>query len=297
MNKFYLVVLISLISSLLHAQVPNASFENWTAMGTYDLPDQWGNMNTSTAATGIFTTAKGTPGAAGSYFVKLTTKDVGGVVTPGMIVSGLLNTANWKPKSGFPYSLRAETLKGKYQFMGYNSDSATISAWLTKWNTSLNRRDTIASLVKKTTGMVHVWTALSLPFIYRSTENPDTAVIMISSSSVAPKKNSFIWVDDLLLDGLVTAVQQQEPVQEAVVFPSPAQNEVNLEFSSRHNADGLVQILDNTGKIISQSAVRIREGSNTLRTELGTLHPAPGMYFIRLQTQDGTLTRKFVIGH
>jgi hypothetical protein len=265
-------------------------------MGTYETPDQWGNMNATTSASAVFTTAKGTPGSPGSYFVKLTTKDAGGVITPGIIVSGQLNTVTWKPKSGFPYTQRVQFLKGKYQFMGYNSDSATISAWLTRWNTASNKRDTIASLNVKTVGMIHVWTTFSIPFVYRNTANPDTAVVMISSSSSMPKKNSFIWVDNLLLDGFFTALREEEPVNTVTVYPSPTRNEINLVYISRSNFSAPLQILDNVGKVILQSQVEIRTGTNTLKTELGQLNAAPGMYFIRLVTPDKPLTRKFIIG-
>jgi hypothetical protein len=296
MKKFSLLLLVALITSILQAQIPNSGFESWTNMGTYETPDQWGNMNAATASANVFTTAKGTPGASGSYFVKLTTKAVGTVVTPGIIVSGQLNTTTWQPISGFPYTLRAEKLKGKYQYMGYNNDSATISGWLTKWNTSTNHRDTIATLKVTTAGMVHTWTNFALPFTYFSTENPDTAVIMISSSSRTPKKNSFIWLDGLLLDGLVTAIRKEEPVGDINVFPSPARTEVNLAFNSKSNFRGRLQVIDNVGNTISQSEVEVHTGSNILKTDLSMMRPTPGMYFVCLQTPAGQLTRKFIIG-
>jgi hypothetical protein len=59
MKKYSFVLIITLITSMLHAQIPNAGFENWTSMGLYEVPDQWGNMNTATSSTGVYTTAKG----------------------------------------------------------------------------------------------------------------------------------------------------------------------------------------------------------------------------------------------
>jgi hypothetical protein len=295
MRKVIFIIFSTLITCMLQAQIPNAGFESWTSMGTYEVPNQWGNMNTATSGSGVFTTAKGSPGASGSYFVKLTTKDVGGVITPGMIVSGQLNTTTWQPVSGFAYSQQAEKLKGKYQYMGYNNDSATISAWLTRWNTSLNRRDTIASLKKTTSGMVHVWTAFSIPFAYRSSEVPDTAVIMISSSCRFPKKNSFIWIDDLLLDGLVTSLAKDVPADDVKVFPSPAKDEVNITFNSKNNYDSRLQILDNVGKIVYQSQVEVQPGINTVRTDLNKLQLKPGLFFIRLESQGEMVTHKFIV--
>lgn len=296
MIKNGLIVFITLITGMLQAQIPNAGFEKWTAMGTYEIPDQWGNMNDATSSYGIFTTSKGIPGATGSYFIKLTTKDVGGIITPGIIVSGQLNTNTWLPSSGFPYAQQAEKLKGKYQYMGYNSDSATISAWLTKWNTTLSRRDTIASLKKTTSGMVHVWTGFSIPFVYQNSEIPDTCVIMISSSCRTPKKNSFIWVDDLLLDGIVTELQNEDPVNEVKVFPSPARDVLNIAFNSKSNHRAQLQIIDNVGKIVYQSQVEIQKGSNTLNTDIGKMQLTPGLFLLRLKSQGEILTRKFIVG-
>lgn len=295
MKNKSLLFFLALTGLTLRAQIPNAGFESWTSMGTYENPDNWGNMNATTAPSAIFTTVKGTPGSSGNYYIKLTTKDAGGVITPGIIVSGQLNTSTWQPTSGFAYTQRAEKLKGKYQFMGYNNDVATISAWLTKWNTSLNKRDTIATLLKKTTGMIHVWTDFSIPFIYNSAMTPDTAVIMISSSSNSPKKNSFIWLDDLFLDGLVTSVKSEILLEEVNVFPSPAKDEVNLSFNSDKNYYTEILVIDNVGKIISQTGVEVRNGFNLIRTDLVKLHAAPGMYFLSLKTPSGVLTRKFVI--
>jgi hypothetical protein len=295
MKTTFIIALTTLLISSVRAQIPNAGFESWTTVGTYETPNQWGNMNPATAATGIFTTLKGNPGASGNYFIKLTTKDVGGTVTPGIIVSGLLNTATWQPKSGFAYTDRAEKLTGKYQYMGYNNDVATISAWLTKWNTNLNKRDTIASLKNNTSGMVHVWTSFGIPFVYKSTENPDTAVIMISSSSVSPKKNSFIWVDDLSLDGLVTSLKTADPLDGLEVFPSPAIKEVNVAFNSKNFFKAKLQILDVVGNVINNTAIDVQPGANLFKTDLSKLKAAAGMYFVCLRTPEGVITRKFII--
>ena len=49
------------------AQVINNGFETWNNMGTYDNPAQWGTMNNTTSALGIFTAEKGTPGTLYSH--------------------------------------------------------------------------------------------------------------------------------------------------------------------------------------------------------------------------------------
>jgi len=295
MKAVILIAFTTLLISAVQAQIPNAGFESWNTVGTYETPDQWGNMNPATAATGVFTTEKGNPGAIGNYFIKLTTKDAGGTVTPGIIVSGQLNTTTWQPKSGFAYAERAGKLTGKYQYMGYDNDAASIMAWLTKWNSSTNSRDTIASLKNTPAGMVHVWTSFSIPFVYKSTLNPDTAVIMISSSGATPKKNSFIWLDDLSLDGLVTSLNTADQFDNINIFPSPATKEINIAFSSKNFLKARLQILDAVGNVLGNEAVDVQLGNNLFKTDLSKFQAAGGMYFICLRTPEGTVTRKFII--
>jgi hypothetical protein len=296
MKKLSFTFLLTFISILISAQIPNAGFESWTSMGSYEIPDQWGNMNSTTSAAGVYTTVKGSPGSSGNYYIKLTTKDVGGIITPGVIVSGQLNPATWQPVSGFPFNQRVESLDGKYQFMGYNNDVATIAAWLTKWNTTFSKRDTIASLWYNTKGMIHVWTGFSIPFAYYNTANPDTAIVMISSSSHTPVKNSFIWIDELTFSGVATSVLSEKLPEGFSVFPSPANGEVNIVFNSKTAYSAELSIVNLVGKELSQSMVEVQAGSNTLSPDVGNLHLSPGIYLIRLKTPYGLVTRKFIIG-
>ena len=295
MKKLFIAMFVCLSAMWIQAQIPNGGFESWTSMGTYDTPDNWGNMNPATASAAVFTTAKGTPGSSGTYFVKLTTKDVSGTVTPGMIVSGQLNTTTWKPKSGFPFTQQAQKLTGKYQYMGYNGDSATISAWLTRWNQTSHRRDTVATLKTKTSGMVHTWTAFAIPFAYKNALVPDTAVIMISSSATNPQKNSFIWVDELQLQGVVTDLNPMDKQCNLSVYPSPAKDMVNIIVESKRAMPSQLRLLNITGKVVYETVVSLQPGENKLKLELGKLKVAEGVYFVRLSSADGLLTKKIVV--
>ncbi|MEO8733500.1 MAG: hypothetical protein ABI373_04125, partial [Flavobacteriales bacterium] len=60
--------------STVMAQIPNSGFENWTTVGDHLNPDGWLSTNDQLAAFGVFTCEKGTPGASGAAYVKLTTK-------------------------------------------------------------------------------------------------------------------------------------------------------------------------------------------------------------------------------
>ena len=100
------ILLLGVMLSI-SAQIPNAGFENWTSGGNFDTPDSWGNLNPTTAAHSVYTVVKGTSGpASGAAYIKLMTKDVGGVITPGIIVSGQLNESTLTPLSGIPFTGR-----------------------------------------------------------------------------------------------------------------------------------------------------------------------------------------------
>lgn len=293
MKRHHLILTFLLLTGILQAQIPNSGFESWTSAGSYEVPDQWGNMNAATSSSGVYTTSKGTPGATGNYYIKLSTKDVAGVITPGIIVSGKLNTVTWQPEKGFPYSKQAEKLTGKYQFMGYNSDVATIAAWLTKWNYVSHKRDTIASLHYNTSGMIHVWTDFEIPFAYRSSEIPDTAVVMISSSSTSPKKNSFIWLDDLKLEGLVTSVHESESSAKICIYPSPAIDVLTLSIDSKVAAKTKINIYNLQGKLLYNSDVELFTGLNAFKINTNEFCSSPGLYVLNLPLQGKQITVKF----
>ncbi len=290
------LTLLILFSAALKAQIPNAGFESWTAMTGYNTPDQWGNLNLSTSAAAVFTVTKGTSGpAAGSAYVQLTTKGVGSVIKPGIIVSGQLDTVTLKPLSGFAFTSRPEKLTGKWQHMGYGADAATISAWLTKWNSASHQRDTIASLNTTASGMLHTWGIFSIAFTYYSSASPDTAVIQISSSGNTPVKYSFVWIDELAFEGNVLAVDPCQPVSGVSLYPNPSSDFVYINYYSSTNEVVDIKFMDNIGNLVSNTEEVISAGHNQILLNLESHKIHPGIYIVQLISSQGTYSRKLVI--
>lgn len=294
-----LLIAIVALTFQLKAQInsiPNAGFESWTSMGSYEVPNDWGNLNASTASSSVYTVVKASPGSPGNHYIKITTKNVGGVITPGIIVSGVLDPVTRKAVSGFPFNQQVKNLKGKYQYMGYGTDVATFDAWLTRWNNVLMRRDTVATLHHNTSGMLHVWTPFSFPFTYTSTELPDTAIIYISSSSSNPVLSSFIWLDDLGFEGTVTAANGKVINSTANIYPCPASDQVTIDFTSKGAYSSPLKLVDSRGKAVVQSVVNVSAGFNSLNLGLQEHNLLPGLYYVQLQTPEGILSGKVVIG-
>lgn len=295
--KSFLLLFALLGFLAVNAQIPNPGFESWTSIGSYEVPDSWGNLNNSTAATGVFTVTKGTSApASGAAFIKIATRDIGGnTIVPGTIVNGQLDPVTFKPLSGLPCTSRPEKLMGKWQYMGYGTDAATIAAWLTRWNNATQQRDTIASLSGSPSGMLHSWGDFSYVFQYRSSSNPDTAVVLISSSGKVPVKNSFIWIDDLAFEGTVTSVNEKEPAVNVSVYPNPANQFVKIGLNAHRDGLARIVLTDNLGNMVMERSEEYSEGNNQFTLDLSSSRIFSGIYFVKLYTAQGTLARKVIV--
>lgn len=282
--------------SAVSAQIPNAGFENWTNTGGYYVPAGWGNLNIVTNPTYNYTCMQGTPGYAGSSYLRLITKTVTGMgVKPGIAVSGIIDTATSLPVSGFPFALRPANLEGAWQYMGFSGDVGYISVLLSKWNAGAGSRDTVAFYSQMLSGMVMSWATFSLPLSYRSTAIPDSALIVLSASGSVPANNSYLYIDTLTFTGNVpnkvsTIADEQH---EVIVYPNPATNTVNISYYNRSAASVTVSVYDINGRNIPAAASPFVAGKNILQLDVSGY--AKGVYFVRIS--DGTVTeeKKLVI--
>lgn len=193
MKRTLLPLSLVLISGASFAQIPNGGFESWTASGMgYDDPDSWITWNILTyGSAGELSCEEISPGAVGSSCAKVTTIDVPGLGTlPGLIFVGNTTAAGW------PYDQRPEALNGQIKFDIPAGDGALISAGFTRWNAGT--QETIgAGVLAIPPGTQASWQDISIPITYTSSADPDTATVVIMSSSGGGVAGSTIWVDDL----------------------------------------------------------------------------------------------------
>ena len=77
-----------------------------------------------------------------------------------------------------------------------------------------------------------------------------------------------------------------------ILYPNPAGDFINLKFPADMPSSLPVSIYDVNGRVVLQNPVRSRTGENTIRLQVDSL--IPGKYFIRSQTEKGTLIKAFV---
>lgn len=297
--KTKLILSSMLFATMAFAQIPNNGFEMWTNQGSYNTPDNWGNLNPLTSAASVYTCTKGTPGSVGASYIKLTSKTVAGLgVVPGVAVSGTINTSSFTAGSGFPFNGQPVSLKGKWQHMASGTDEGFISVYLTKWNTGTNSRDTVGSAVRNLGAMAMAWTSFTININYVSSVLPDSAIIILSASGAGgatPANNSYLYVDDLsFFGGTVGIAENTITINDISIVPNPATNFLNVNYVSKNESEVLIDLIDVTGKsVIEPIRNSSHTGNNVIQIETTKL--SKGIYFLNLKSGDLVKTKKVVI--
>jgi hypothetical protein len=296
MKKYFLSTFSAVcISAAAIAQIPNASFENWTSMGSYNNPDNWDQLNGATTSTGVYTCVKGTPGNPGSSYIKLTSKTAGSMgVVPGLAVSGVIDMVTMKPKSGFAFSQMPVSLTGSWQYMASGADNGFVAVYLTKWNTGIMKRDTIAKGIQTLSGMAMSWANFSLNLNYITNNMPDSAMIVLSSSGRTPVANSYLYVDNLAFSGSVTGIKNiNSYLSNISLYPNPSSGSVTVELNVQKTSPVKLQLSDVTGKIMKE--ISAGEVLGNYKTTLNTVGLSQGTYFLKITANDAVEVKKILI--
>jgi hypothetical protein len=279
------------------AQIPNNGFENWTSMGSgsYDNPDNWSTLNDLTSSMGVYTCTKGSPGTAGDSYIQLESKSVSGMgVVPGVAVSGTMDLVTFKPKAGFAFTGRPQKLTGSWKYMGSGTDPGFIAVYLTKWNATGKRRDTVAAVKHTLTDMAMVWAAFSVDLNYFTTSAPDSALIILSASGPAPVEMSYLYVDDLSFTGSANGITAIENVISTLsLYPNPAADEAILELTTKQSTNIRLQLTDVTGKLVRGVNAGLVYGF--YKHTLNTRELTKGIYFLKIIANDAVEVKKIVI--
>lgn len=289
MKKIYLSLTFAIACSFtVFSQIPNSGFEDWTTIGSYEEPVSWASFNSMTAEYGVYTCEKGTPGSPGNYYLKLTSKDVMGlVVMPGYAFCGSLDFEN-EIMTGFPFTGRPANLTGKWQHMIYGSSQGVVAVQLTKWDETTQTQVVIASLEYTLTGMAMSWSNFSLPLTYLDSRTPDTCMIVFMSSGEEPTANDYLYVDNLAFSGNVAGINESS-VHNMQVYPNPAKNQITIECSDAIDQNGTITIVNLIGQTVySEPLVSNKQTLNIEQLD-------NGIYFVTIRSKEGTTTQKVVV--
>jgi hypothetical protein len=91
-----------------------------------------------------------------------------------------------------------------------------------------------------------------------------------------------------------TGVDEMKNIRSFTMYPNPATNDVTFEFTLDKTAEVTMVMMDITGKIVREFAPEtFAKGFNRMTTEISNLDN--GMYFVRIQSLQGSKTTRLMI--
>jgi hypothetical protein len=269
--------------------IPNPDFENWTLggfplIGTYEDPNGWGTINSTTYIVGIQTVTKATQPQyvkSGNYALRLETFFFAPLNRPaqGGAATADINIAEETLEGGVPFNLRPSALQGWYQYYPVGVDTATIAILLSKWNFALGVKDTVGYALLRTSDPVAEYTQFSAELEYFMEVDPDTMIVgFVCSGQFAPGIGSVMYVDDvsLVFDPVtVREVARNKPL----IYPNPTRDIVRFDVPDA----AFMQVRNLTGQVVFQR--NIQSGEREISLSALTI----GLYIVQFEDAQGKL--------
>jgi len=279
---------LALTSTGLLAQdtIPNASFERWANFGNYQDPEDWGTINALTATVNTFTATKATASADvhdGSFALRLETKSIFGQTAPGIAATGIINSATQAVDGGFAFVDRPTGIKGWFKYTPSGTDTASVDVELSRWDTTNNQRVKVGEARFEATSTVSNYTEFTAAFDFSSSDDPDTAIIvLLSSSDDNPQIGSVLLVDGLSFTSAPLGVETVEAkaVSQLHAVPNPAVDRFWLPDEVA--ANGQLQLFNKQGQLVNEASYWAGRSVEVSGWQ-------PGIYLFELRSQGGAL--------
>jgi hypothetical protein len=248
---------------------------------------------------GELTAYRETDAQDGNYAIRLTSKNLGGI----LLVPGALGTISnnfieqflssegiISVKKEFPFKPLA--LKGYYKYTPVNGDSAAIDMEL------FNGSVSIAKAQKIEYNTVSSWTFFNLPFVYSDTTLAATHIklLFVASAgynfndlmSCVGQINSSLYIDNIYFEYENGLTESLLPIVKVTVYPNPSTDFVTFDFNREVKGELVIYNISGAqvGTInVSQSKVEYRN------SDLSS-----GTYFYRLIDSNKILVSgKFIV--
>lgn len=227
----------------------------------------------------------------GTYSVRLESKNAAllGKIIPGLITTGKLE-GGVHVSGGQPYNGRPQKLTGLYKYSPVGNDLASVKVLLSKWNSSTQKKDTIAYgniFIEKS----EQYTSFEVKLEYRNTTLiPDSQLIVIASSENTTNAiaGSVLFVDNLSFKDEFSSIRTvHDDLKELCVYPNPASDFINVAVRQ----EAKINILSiASGQIVYK--LNLKENSVH---KIGIGDFIPGQYLIEVKNDKYTAVRKVLI--
>jgi hypothetical protein len=308
--KKQLLLIATVASSLALFAQQNASFETWSSIfNAPTQPNNWVSANLFASPlidannpTSVFKDSLANK-TNGQYSMKITTiklttnpdpaaiPDTLGYAAQGVVIVQL---PTFNILDRLPFTGRPANFNFMYKYTPSGTDSAFAYIELTKWNTTLMRRDTIGAMgffMLASTNFATGGGSLIYNPLYPNTF-PDSLHISFSSSSyLTPRLGSTMWVDEISLTGWTGISQIDANASYVKAFPNPSNSAVTISVdlpNAKH-----ITIYNQLGQTMGTKQINAKQ----IIIEANTF--APGNYYYSVTDENGTVVagNTFTITH
>jgi hypothetical protein len=276
----------------------NGGFETWgSSAGQPQEPNGWITANLFASPLLTFPSPNpndtsafriGTPNQAiGQYSMKIETvvlqynpdpstiPDTLGIALEGSVQT----TPTFLLIDRIQYTARPANFHYKFKYVPNGNDTGWCYIELSKWNGS--SRDIIADGYVAHFGSTTSWTDELTSLNYYMSGFPDSLSIAYSSSGLAPRVGSALWLDDLYFMGWNSVEDVYANASFVKAYPNPASDMITIG-TELDNASAL-KVYDAVGKLVGTYAL------NNKRYVLYTADWRAGNYYYSVMDKEGTV--------
>lgn len=295
MKKAFTTTLLIIIFKLAGAQseIPNGGFEQRQHAFKFTSWESTNGLITLGNAQTIF---QSTEAHSGGFACEIITANMINRPTPevpvnaGNIFCG--RQIQYDSYMRFPYTAKPKRFEAWYMYNARNGDSANFVVGTTKWNSTLNRRDTLSFAKVFITDSVGVYTQLVINLTIRdSISTPDSAMVVVSAAGgTTPNTGARLLLDDVAYLGGTVGVETFEKQKFPYAYPNPtALGAVYIDIPSQLE-ETTFTLYSLNGKLLLQ---HLLEPNKT--NELNLPQLTPGVYLYQLENKQGKVARKLIV--
>lgn len=115
--------------------------------------------------------------------------------------------------------------------------------------------------------------------------------IASANANFGPDYNGYVV---RLISGNASAVEEPEWAKSVVIFPNPAQGNVQINLQITESDELMFSITDLFGRQIWQRSEQASAGENQIKIQLPEAI-SPGQYLLSISTKEGAITRRLVV--
>jgi hypothetical protein len=271
-----ILIMLLAMSFMVHAQIPNSSFENWP------LEDNGWPVGNPIQSTDTY------PPGIGEYSLKLVNNEGGTNESDFGYCNTFPFVGSWDPS--FPISGHPNSFTGYFKFFPINGDTAVIGAVL-----YLNG-DTVSTAILRVVSPVTEWTSFNIPF--NTYETADSASAGFSAYNwefgqegmPIMHGNSELYIDNLNFDNLISSMDDLSPTNKHLkLHPNPAHGVVFLAMDQATTDEVCINLFNVTG-----SLVLAKKLSGTVKS-IDLHNVGKGVYVLECRWANRTENHKLVV--